>query len=37
MSNVVVNYHESITTPPKQLVYPQTAEQIQAVGRDTTS
>ena len=34
MSNQVVNYDGSITTNPRQLVYPETVEQIQAVLRD---
>ena len=34
MSNQIVNYDGSITTNPKQLVYPETVEQIQAVLRD---
>jgi hypothetical protein len=34
MSNTIVNYDGSITTTPKQLVFPQTVEEIQAVLRD---
>ena len=34
MSNSVVNYDGSITASPQQLVYPETAEDIQAVLRD---
>lgn len=31
----IVNYDGSITTDPRQLIYPQTVEEIQAVLRDT--
>jgi hypothetical protein len=34
MSNQIVNYDGSITANPRQLVYPETVEQIQAVLRD---
>src|ERR1700677_3414219 len=34
MSNTIVNYDGSITTNPKQLVYPQNVQDIQAILRD---
>lgn len=34
MANQVVNYDGSITAAPQQLVYPKTAEEIQAILRD---
>lgn len=37
MSNQIVNYDGSITTNPKQLVYPQSVGDIQAVLRDPTN
>ena len=37
MANQVVNYDGSITASPKQLVYPQTVEEIQTILRDTVN
>jgi hypothetical protein len=37
VSNQIVNYDGSITTSPKQLVYPETVEQIQAVLKDSAT
>jgi len=37
MSNTIVNYDGSITTNPKQLVYPQTIEELQSILRDTAT
>jgi len=34
MANSVTNYDGSITSTPKQLIYPTTVEEIQAVLRD---
>ena len=34
VSNTIVNYDGSITTYPRQLVFPQTVEEIQAVLKD---
>jgi hypothetical protein len=35
MPEQIVNYDRSISASPKQVVYPQTVEEIQAVLRDT--
>ncbi|MGC2547073.1 MAG: FAD-binding protein [Silvibacterium sp.] len=37
MPNQVVNYDGSITSSPRQLVYPQTVEEIQAILRDSAT
>jgi hypothetical protein len=37
MANAIVNYDGSITTNPKQLVYPQTVQEIQAILRDSAT
>ncbi len=37
MANTIVNYDGSITTNPKQLVYPQTVEEIQTILRDSAT
>lgn len=37
MSNLIANYDGSITTNPKQLVFPQTVQEIQAILRDSAN
>ena len=37
MPNSITNYDGSITTTPRQLIYPETVEEIQAVMRDTAT
>ncbi|HEX4136976.1 MAG TPA: FAD-binding oxidoreductase [Bryobacteraceae bacterium] len=37
MANTIVNYDGSITANPKQLVYPQTVQEIQAILRDSAT
>ena len=37
MPNVIVNYDGSITTTPRQLIYPQTVQEIQSILRDSST